>query len=44
MWLYVPFPSVPASEDSMSYLCRLRSLSESFCGGPASSFRERGHD
>jgi hypothetical protein len=43
-WWTQPGPLSFAPSEMQSYLCRLRSLCASFCGGPASSFRECGHD
>jgi hypothetical protein len=43
-WWTQPGPLSFAPSEMQSYLCRLRSLCESFCGGPASPFRECSHD
>jgi len=43
-WWTNPAPLSFARSEMQSYLCRLRSLCASFCGGPASPFRECGHD
>jgi hypothetical protein len=43
-WWTNPAPLSFAHSAMQSYLCRLRSLCESFCGGPASSFGDGNHD
>ena len=43
-WWTQPVPLSFAHSEMQSYLCRLRSLCESFCGGPASSFKECSHE